>query len=412
MQTFLVGGAVRDKLLGYPVVEHDWVVLGETPETMMAQGFSAVGKDFPVFLHPKTREEYALARTERKIGIGYKGFEVHSDANVTLEEDLIRRDLTINAMALSSEGNIIDPYDGQADLKKRIFRHVSPAFSEDPVRVLRLARFAARYKHLNFTIAPETLALMQKMVAEGEVAHLVAERVWAETYKALNEKNPATFFEVLRECNALAVIFPELDNLFGVPQPEKYHPEIDTGIHAFLSLNQACLLSEKPEVRFAALLHDLGKALTPKHLLPSHHGHEKSGLKPLACLCQRLRVPNQFKKLAKLVMEYHTHCHRAFELKASTLVNLLMESGSLKNPENLNDFLFACESDSKGRTGKEGLLYPQAAYMKQVLKAAISIDTSAILQSELEGKAIGEAIYKARVHAVNEIRKKQRLEAP
>ncbi|MCK5872158.1 MAG: multifunctional CCA addition/repair protein, partial [Methylococcales bacterium] len=373
--------------------------------------FHAVGKDFPVFLHPKTHDEYALARTERKIAAGYKGFKIYSDPSVTLEADLIRRDLTINAMALSPDGKIIDPHGGQDDLKNRIFRHVSPAFSEDPVRVLRLARFAARYQHLNFTIAPETLALMQKMVADGEIDHLVAERVWIETHKALNEQSPAVFFEVLRECNALAVIFPELDNLFGVPQPEKYHPEIDTGIHALLSLTQACLLSEKPEVRFAALVHDLGKALTPKKLLPSHHGHEKSGLRPLASLCTRLRVPNHFKKLAILVMEYHTHCHRVVELKAITLVKLFITLGALKNPENLNDFLLACESDSKGRTGKEQLLYPQAAYMKQALTAAISIDTAAILQSRLEGKAIGDAILKARIRAVNEIRKKQRLDA-
>ncbi|MCK5728813.1 MAG: multifunctional CCA addition/repair protein [Methylococcales bacterium] len=409
MHIFLVGGAVRDQLIDYPVIEHDWVVVGETPETMLAQGFHAVGKDFPVFLHPKTRDEYALARTERKIAAGYKGFKIYSDPSVTLEADLIRRDLTINAMALSPDGKIIDPYGGQDDLKNRIFRHVSPAFSEDPVRVLRLARFAARYQHLNFTIAPETLALMQKMVAEGEISHLVAERVWTETYKALNEKNPAIFFEVLRKCNALAVIFPEIDQLFGVPQPEKYHPEIDTGIHALLSLTQASRLSTKPEVRFAALVHDLGKALTPKQLHPSHRGHEKSGLKPLNVLCQRLKVPNQVKKLAKVVMEYHTHCHRAVELKASTLVDLLATLGALKKPENLDDFLLACEADSKGRYGKEQLPYPQADYMKRALAAAIIIDTHAILQSDLQGNAIGEAIRDARIRAVKSIRKQQRL---
>jgi tRNA nucleotidyltransferase (CCA-adding enzyme) len=410
MKTFLVGGAVRDHLLGYPIKERDWVVLGETPESMLAQGFHAVGKDFPVFLHPETRDEYALARTERKQGKGYKGFVIHTHPDVRLEEDLIRRDLTINAMAMDKKGVIIDPYDGQADLKKRLFRHVSPAFSEDPVRVLRIARFAARYQNLGFSIAADTLRLMQKMVATGELAYLVAERVWTETHKALNEKTPSAYFEVLKACHALAVIFPEIEALFGVPQPETYHPEIDTGIHTLLTLSQAVKLSEKAEVRFAALTHDLGKALTPQKYWPSHHGHEQAGLPQLDRLCQRLKIPNHFKKLAKNVMRYHTHSHRAFELKSTTLINLLSDLKALKNPDNLHDFLAACEADSKGRTGKENNPYPQADYLTEVMRIVANIDTQVILQSDLQGKAIGDAIRRLQIKAASQYKQKIALE--
>lgn len=401
MQALLVGGAVRDNLLGYPVKEHDWVVLGETPESMQAQGFLPVGKDFPVFLHPKTRDEYALARTERKTGAGYKGFVIHASPNVTLEEDLIRRDLTINAMAMTAEGKIIDPYGGQRDLKKRIFRHVSPAFSEDPVRILRVARFAARYQHLGFILAEETRQLMQQMVIEGEVNHLVSERVWAEVHKALNESAPSAFFEILKDCDALAIIFPELANLFGIPQPETHHPEIDTGIHSLLTLTQAAKLSDKAEVRFAALLHDLGKAQTPVAFLPRHRGHEQAGLPLLAGLCERLNVPKSFTNLAKQVMRYHTHSHRAFELRAATLVDLLTDLGALKKENNLNDFLLACEADCKGRTGKENTPYPQADYIRKIAKIATNIDTKEILHANLQGAKIGEAIRQLRIKTVN-----------
>ncbi len=402
MKTFLVGGAVRDSLLNYPVKERDWVVLGETPQSMIDQGFQPVGKDFPVFLHPKTHDEYALARTERKSAPGYKGFIVHSSPEITLEEDLIRRDLTINAMAMDEQGNITDPYNGQQDLEQRIFRHVSPAFCEDPVRILRIARFAARYSHLGFTIADETLSLMKHMVANGETDYLVAERVWAELVKALSEKTPSAFFYTLKECNALQSIFPEIDQLFGVPQPEKYHPEIDTGIHSLLSLEQACLLSPKPEVRLAALLHDLGKATTNKSKWPSHHGHEQSGLPLLEQFCQRLRVPKSFKTLAMLVMNYHTHSHRCFELKASTLTDMLSALGAFKiSNSTLFDFVLACEADSKGRTGLENKPYPQANYLIKAAEASRDIDTSAILKGELQGPKIGEAIRRLRISAVS-----------
>jgi tRNA nucleotidyltransferase (CCA-adding enzyme) len=402
VEIYLVGGAVRDKLLGLPVKEQDWVVIGETPDSMEQQGFRSVGKDFPVFLHPKTHEEYALARTERKTAPGYKGFAVHASPDVSLEQDLIRRDLTINAMALTPQGQLIDPYGGQVDLEQRIFRHVSPAFAEDPVRILRIARFAARYHHLGFTLAEETRDLMQSMVAGGEVDHLVPERVWTELFKALGEKSPSAFFHTLKACSALANIFPEIDCLFGVPQPEKYHPEIDTGIHAMLCLEQAAVLSDNPEVRFAALVHDLGKGVTPKADWPHHYGHETLGLTVLEQLCTRLRVPNSFKTLALLVMQYHTHCHRAFELRASTITDMLSTLGAFKPANKLPEFFLACEADAKGRTGLENILYPQAELLSSAAKAAASVDTSTIVNGELKGANIGEAIRLLRIKAVAE----------
>ncbi len=401
MKTYLVGGAVRDRLLGFPVRELDWLVLGETAETMLAKGFHPVGKDFPVFLHPDTHDEYALARTERKTAPGYKGFDVYTAADVTLEEDLQRRDLTINAMAIDNEGNLIDPFCGQRDLENRILRHVSPAFSEDPVRILRVARFAARYAHLGFTVADETRQLMQNMVTNGEADHLVAERVWAELNKALIEATPSNFFQVLRDCKALCVIFPEIDALFGVPQPEQYHPEIDTGIHVLMVLDQAARLSENPEVRLAALLHDLGKALTPHEIWPSHRGHEQKGLAVLEKLCERIRVPNTFKTLCVHVMQYHSHCHRAFELRADTLTDLLLAIGTFKPNSRLEDFLLACEADARGRTGFEDCSYPQAGYIRSAAKAAMAINTAAILHSELQGEQIGAAIRQLRIAAIN-----------
>jgi tRNA nucleotidyltransferase (CCA-adding enzyme) len=404
MKTFLVGGAVRDQLLKLPVTEHDWVVLGETPDSMLAQGFLAVGKDFPVFLHPQTREEYALARTERKTAQGYKGFVVHAAPDVSLEEDLIRRDLTINAMAMSADGTIIDPYGGQADLAKKIFRHVSPAFKEDPVRILRVARFAARYAHLGFTLATETRELMTEMVTEGEVDYLVAERVWAELHKALQEPTPTAFFTILKECQALERIFPEIQALFGVPQPAQHHPEIDSGIHSLMCLEQAATLSAKPQVRLAALLHDLGKAITPKDILPHHYGHEKKGLPILERFCQRLRVPNEFKTLAAQVMEYHTHCHTVLQLRPSTLTDMFLALGAFKKGYDIEDFLLSCEADAKGRLGKQQDAYPQADYLRKAWQAAHQIDTQAVLASDKRGAQIGAAIRQLRVDAITQFK--------
>lgn len=403
MKAYLVGGAVRDQILNLPVKERDWVVLGETPESMLKQGFIQVGKDFPVFLHPETGEEYALARTERKTSPGYKGFNVHAAPEITLELDLMRRDLTINAIAMSAEGQMIDPYDGRSDIKKRIFRHISPAFSEDPVRILRVARFSARYTHLGFKIADETMRLMQQMTESGETDHLVPERVWTEFAKALTEPTPTAFIQTLKDTGSLARILPELDQLFGVPQPAKYHPEIDTGIHSLMCLEQASRLSKKPEVRFAALVHDLGKAVTPKEDWPHHYKHEKSGLAILENLCHRLRVPNQFKIIAKQVMQYHTHCHRAFELKASTLTDMLTHLGAFKNPKGFKDFLLACEADSRGRTGFECRDYPQADYLWRAANLGAAIDIQPILASGLKGKKIAEAIRKQRIAVINKL---------
>ena len=405
MQIYLVGGAVRDTLLNYPVHEKDWVVVGETPESMLKAGFRLVGKDFPVFLHPKTKDEYALARTERKSAPGYKGFIVHASPDISLEQDLIRRDLTINAMAMSPDGQLIDPYGGQQDLENRVFRHISPAFAEDPVRILRIARFAARYQHLGFTLAPETLDLMQSMVSNGEIDHLVPERVWAELFKALNEQTPSAFFYTLKDCKALQKILPELDNLFGVPQPAQHHPEIDTGIHSLMCLEQAALLSSSPEVRFAALVHDLGKGITPKELLPSHHGHEKKGLPLLRKLCNRLRVPNNFRALAMQVMEYHTHSHKVFELRPDTLTAVLSTLGAFKDDSKLSWFLLACEADARGRTGFEQRDYPQAQLFSLAAKAAADVDCSSALDGSLTGSDIGAAIRRLRINAVTEVLK-------
>ncbi len=403
MQAFLVGGAVRDLLLQRPVTEKDWVVIGETPASMLRLGFLPVGKDFPVFLHPDTHEEYALARTERKTTPGYKGFSVYTAPDVSLEEDLLRRDLTINAMAMTDDGRIIDPYQGQYDLQQRWLRHVSPAFVEDPVRILRIARFAARYAYLNFKIAPETLQLMQTMVDSGEVDHLVPERVWAELSKALLENTPSAFFYTLQACGALARIFPEIDTLFGVPQPEKYHPEIDTGVHVLMALEQAALLSPKIEVRFATLVHDLGKATSPKDNLPHHYGHETAGLPLLETLCTRIRVPNHCKVLAKQVMQFHTHCHKSRELKASTLTDMLTKLGAFKGKSHLDDFLLACEADARGRLGLESQPYPQAQIVKQAAHAGASVDTATIVSGAYQGAEIGEAIRQLRIQAITEV---------
>ena len=400
MKVYLVGGAVRDMLLNRPIEERDWVVVGETPESMLQQGFKPVGKDFPVFLHPKTKEEYALARTERKTSHGYTGFAVHADVDVSLEQDLLRRDLTINAMAMTPEGELIDPYNGKRDLEQRVFRHVSPAFSEDPVRLLRLARFAARYQPLGFTIAEETRQLLINMVNAGEVDYLVPERVWAEWLKALKEPSPSAFFYVLRDCGALARIFPEIEALFGVPQPAQHHPEIDTGIHSMMVLDQAAKLSNDTEVRFAALVHDLGKALSPKDNLPHHHGHESAGLPVLEKMCHRLRVPRSYKQLASHVMAYHTHCHKATELRSGTMTDLLVMLGVHKPQHKFNEFLLACEADARGRTGFEHRAYPQADLLRAAAKAIASVDISSVLAKGLQGELIGEEIRRLRIAAV------------
>lgn len=404
MKTFLVGGAVRDQLLGLPVKERDWLVVGSTADHMMAQGFRAVGKDFPVFLHPKTHEEYALARTERKTAPGYKGFICHASPDVTLEQDLQRRDLTINAIAMDSEGHILDPFNGRSDLEHRVLRHVSEAFSEDPVRILRIARFAARFEHLGFSVAPETMALMRDMVNQHEVEHLVAERVWAELHKALQEQQPTAFFRVLRDCGALKVILPELDALFGVPQPEQYHPEIDTGIHVLMTLEQASQLSERADVRLAALLHDLGKAITPSQYWPSHHGHEQKGLQPLESLCERLRIPKNFRLLARHVLQYHTHCHRIQALRPATAIDFLHNIGAFKDENHLHGFLIACEADARGRLGFEQRPYPQAEFIREAIKQLQQLNTQALIDRDLQGAAIGQAIRQLRIDCLQQFK--------
>lgn len=403
MQVYLVGGAVRDEQLGLPVKERDWCVVGATPAEMKAAGYKQVGKDFPVFLHPDTGEEYALARTERKTAAGYHGFEFHTDPGVTIEEDLGRRDLTVNAIAEDGDGNLVDPYGGIADIRNRILRHVSGAFVEDPVRVLRVARFAARFAHLGFVIAPETLALMRQITADGEIDALVPDRVWKETETALLGRDSRVYFETLRECGALAVLFPEIDRLFGVPQPKQWHPEVDTGVHVMMVLDQAAKLSPDLEVRFAALVHDLGKGTTRKHALPSHPAHERRGVKLIRRLAERLPVPNACRDLGILVSEYHTHCHRAFELRAATILRMLEAADAFRRPRRFEQFLLTCEADARGREGLEDRHYTQVDLLRGAFVAASGIDAAAIAASH-EGKAIGEAIRRERLAAVEAFR--------
>lgn len=404
MKIYLVGGAVRDELLGLPVRERDWVVVGARPEELTDRGYKPVGKDFPVFLHPETKEEYALARTERKVGRGYRGFETRFSPDVTLEQDLERRDLTINAMARDpSTGELIDPFNGQRDLEERWLRHVSPAFVEDPVRVLRVARFAARFAPLGFRIAPETLALMQRIAARGELDALVPERVWQETQRALELPAPRRFFEVLREAHALAVIFPEIDALFGVPQPEQWHPEIDAGIHTMMVLDQACKLSSDPVVRFAALTHDLGKAATPKRELPSHRMHELRGVAIIERLCERLRVPNAYRELAVLVSKHHLNAHRVEELRAKTLLELLERLDAFRRPERFEGFVIACEADARGRKGLEDRAYPQADFLRRAREVAASVKPDETFAG-LKGEQIAARLRQLRVAALAELK--------
>jgi len=400
MPTYLVGGAVRDKLLNRPVIEKDWVVTQATAQQMKDQGYIQVGKDFPVFLHPKTKEEYALARTERKNGTGYTGFICDSSPEVTLEQDLLRRDLTINAMAQDPQGNIIDPYQGQQDLNSKLLRHVSPAFAEDPLRVLRVARFAARYAYLGFSIATETMQLMTQLAQSGELAQLSPERVWKETSRSLQESNPEVFFETLKACGALTVWFSELDKLWGVPNPANWHPEIDTGVHTMMVLVQAVKLSDKLPVRFAALVHDLGKALTPSEKWPSHHGHEKLGLGAINQLSDRLKVPNECRELALMVSEFHSHVHRVTSLKASTILKVLNQCDAWRKPERFEDFLVTCEADARGRKHFEVADYPQASLFRQALVAANGVDIKAIVASGLKGPAIKQELEKQRTQAI------------
>ena len=400
IQTYTVGGYVRDQLLGINSKDKDWVVVGASPEQMLEQGYTAVGKDFPVFLHPDTKEEYALARTERKTAAGYTGFSFNTDSSVTLEEDLARRDLTINAIAQDENGNLIDPYNGQQDIKDRVLRHVSPAFVEDPLRVLRVARFAARFARLGFTIADETLFFMQQIAQSGELEALVAERVWQELHSTLQTANPEVFFEILRDCNALQVLFPELDRLFGIPQPEQYHPEIDTGVHTLMVLQQAVKLTEEVDVRFAALLHDLGKGLTPKEEWPRHVNHEQRGIKPVKQLCERFKVPKAFRELALIVTEYHLIYHRVEELKPATVVKYLQLLDAFRRPERFEKFLLACEADSRGRTGMENNEYKQPALFRRYFKAANEVDNTILKQQGLQGKEFADALVKLRVKAV------------
>lgn len=400
MQTYLVGGAVRDRLLGVPVAERDWVVVGATPEELEQLGYRRVGASFPVYLHPDTGEEHALARTERKTGPGYRGFSVRADADVTLEEDLRRRDLTINAMAEDSQGRVIDPHGGQADLRTRRLRHVSDAFREDPVRILRVARFAARFEPMGFHVAPETLQLMREMVEAGEAAELVPERVWQETESALGAPRPDVFFSVLRDCGALPVIFPEVAALWGVPQPEKWHPEIDTGVHLLMALQQSARLSPRPEVRFAVLVHDLGKGTTPRQFWPKHTGHEERSVELAATLCRRLGVPNRFRELGAAVARYHGLCHQALELRPGTLLKVLEGVDAFRRAERFEDFLLACEGDARGRLGLEHRPYPQAALLRAALKAAVEVDVAELAAGGLTGEALGEALRQERTRAI------------
>ena len=413
MQIYMVGGAVRDRLLGLPVQDHDWVVVGATPEQMVAQGYLPVGKDFPVFLHPDSREEYALARTERKSGRGYKGFTVFTSPDVTLEEDLARRDLTINSIAacadwtsaggqLGSKVDLIDPFGGQRDLQAKVLRHVTDAFREDPVRILRLARFAARFH--DFSIAPETMALLREMVADGEADHLVPERVWQELSRGLMEAHPARMFEVLRDCGALAVVLPELNRLWGVPQRAEYHPEVDTGVHVMMVLQMAARLGASLPVRWACLMHDLGKGTTPTDVLPRHIGHEQRSSKLLRTVGQRLRVPTDCTELADVVAREHGNIHRSGDLNAAALVRLLERCDAFRKPARFADALLACECDARGRLGMEEDAYPQRPHLLAALAAAQGVDTASVAQAAVDrgarGDAIGKAVATARAQAV------------
>jgi len=402
MEIYLVGGAVRDSLLDLPVRDKDWVVVGSNARLMKEQGYLQVGKGFPVFLHPETKQEYALARTERKVGVGYLGFEFDSSEFITLEQDLLRRDLTINAIAESSDGQIIDPYDGRQDIKDKVLRHVSPAFAEDPLRVLRVAKFAARFARLGFTVAPETQKLMNDIVQSGEIDTLVRERVWQEIEQAMGGPAPDVFIRVLRNCGALKSILPEVDRLFGVPQPVRYHPEVDTGLHILLCLQQAAKLTNDPVVRYAALVHDVGKGVTDKAKWPSHYAHETLGLPLQADISKRLHVPNEFSKLAARVCEHHTKLHRIKELRPATLLKLIEALDGFRRPERVQKFLIACEANAKGRTGLEERDYPQNTYLTTILNELSQLDLGALLK-QAKPKNTQEFVQQSRLNLLSDI---------
>jgi tRNA nucleotidyltransferase (CCA-adding enzyme) len=404
MKIYRVGGAVRDKLLNYFSDENDWLVVGATPEEMVELGYVPVGNDFPVFIQPQTGEEYALARTERKSGHGYAGFTFHAAADVSLEDDLVRRDLTINAMAEDEQGVLYDPYGGQRDLSAKILRHVSDAFTEDPLRVLRVARFAARYHHLGFTVAAETMDLMTAISTSGELDYLVAERVWKETERALGERSPDIFIETLRQCGALKVLLPEVERLFGVPQRADYHPEIDTGIHTLMALQQSVRLSDRSAIRFAVLVHDLGKGITPDDVLPSHKGHEARGVALVDDVCDRFKVPNDVRQLALAVTEYHLMCHKAQQLKPETIVNLLKGIGALKSRDKLEDFILCCEADARGRTGFEDRDYPSSDYLRDALSCISAISVADLVEAGLDGAEIGRQLHLRRTARIADLK--------
>jgi len=400
MKIYEVGGAVRDALMGLPIQDRDWVVVGASKDDLLRLGYRPIGKDFPVFLHAKTREQYALARTEQKTGPGYHGFSFDTSKTVSLEEDLARRDLTVNAMARDESGHIIDPYGGQLDLERKVLRHVSDAFIEDPLRVLRVARFSARFAQLGFSVAPETTEMMKKIAETGELDELRPERVWQETNKALVETSPQQYFLVLRDCGALARVFPELEALFGVPQPARWHPEIDTGIHVMMALKIAAELSDKAEIRFAVLAHDLGKGTTPKKLLPGHRGHEERSLKVLASLCARLPVPKNYQALAEAVARYHGLIHKASSLRPNTLHKIIVAVDGIRRPGRFEDFLIACEADARGRKGLEEQAYPQAEILKCALHAARTVRVEET-ENSAKGKALGELIRQKQIEAIS-----------
>jgi len=402
---YLVGGAVRDQLLGLPVKDRDYVVVGATPEEMAEAGFLPVGKDFPVFLHPESKDEYALARTERKTAKGYHGFAFNTSAEVTLEDDLARRDLTINAMAMTADGQLVDPYGGQQDIEKKQLRHVSPAFAEDPVRVLRVARFMSRLAHLGFSVHPDTLQLMRQLVNDGEIEALVAERVWQEIKSSLNQETPSAFFETLRACGALRIILPEIDCLYGIPQTKMWHPEVDTGIHAMLAIDQAKNLDN--DVAFAVMVHDLGKGITPQEVLPSHRGHEAAGVPLVKAVCRRFKVPNHYKKLAVLVCRWHLLAHTVMELKPETVEKLFARLDGYRQPKLVEKFIQACQADATGRWGEAFKRYPQANYLRNLFKAARNVDKQPLFAAGLQGRELGDAIRQLRVTAIQS--KKQQL---
>jgi tRNA nucleotidyltransferase (CCA-adding enzyme) len=404
MQVYLVGGAVRDGLLGLPVQERDWVVVGSTREELRRLNYREVGRDFPVFLHPVTHEEYALARLERKVAPGYRGFECQFGPEVTLEQDLGRRDLTINAIAQTPDGRLVDPYDGRRDLEARVLRHVSDAFVEDPVRVLRVARFAARFAPLGFRVAPETMELMRAVVARGEVTALVAERVWQETEKGLRAPCPGEFFRVLRDCGALRAVYPEIDALFGVPQPAEWHPEVDTGVHTLMVLDQATALTAEPAARFAALVHDLGKGGTPRAEWPRHHGHEERSVALIEALAARLRIPTEYRKLAIIVARYHGIVHRAFELNPQTVLEFLEKADAFRRPERFIQVLLVCEADSRGRTGFEARAFPQLEYLRAARDAAAAVKPSATDIAQRDGAQIATQLRLQRRRALEALR--------